>query len=224
MAINITDNFFEFGKQKYFRVNAHLVRVGTYGRKKDPIGAKAYLEPQNNVRPEHLASRLKTGIVATVDWNRTNKASVEVNGPLKVFGLNGQVDVKGSYEKARSAQLKLANFFILEGPLTVMLNKDAHGARKFLAEEGNAGSLVSEQWVLVSGAMSEHIETYGESSRSVTAAGSNLAVTVTGGRHGAQTVNLSSNSGFAYKLHRVEKWNNGKTRIEKMQADYKCMG
>jgi hypothetical protein len=224
LATNITDNFFEFGNQKYFRGNAHLVRVGTYGRKKDPVGARAYLDPQNNVRSEHLASRLKTGTVATVDWSRTNKASVEVNGPLKVYGLDGQVDVKGTYEKARSAHLELANFYILEGPLTVMLNKDADGARRFLADEGNDGRFVSECWIVVEAELAAHFAVHAEASLAVRAAGSDLAVTVTGGKHGAQTVNLSPKTTFAYKLHKVKKWNNGKTHIEEMEADYKAGG
>jgi hypothetical protein len=224
MAINVTDNFFEFGNQKYFRGNAHLVRVGTYGEKKDRIGARAYLDPQNNVRSEHLGSRLKTGTVATVDWSRTNKASVEVNGPLKVYGLNGKVDVRGTYEKARSAHLKLANFYILEGPLTVMLNKDADGARRFLADQGNDGRFVSESWIVVEAELAAHFAMHGEASLAVRAAGSDLAVTVTGGKHGAQTVKISPKTTFAYKLHKVKKWNNGKTRVEEMEADYKSIG
>jgi hypothetical protein len=224
MATNITDNFFEFGNQKYFRGNAHLVRVGTYGTKENPIGARAYLDPQHNVRSVHLRSRLKTGTIATVDWSRTNKASVEVNGPLKFYGLNGKVDVKGTYEKARSARLKLANFYILKGPLTAMLNQDADGARHFLADKGNDGRIVSEGWLVVEAELAEHFAMYGETSLTVKAAGSDLAVTVTGGKHGAQTVTYSTNTTFAYKLHKVKKWTGGKTHIEEMEDDFKGMG
>jgi hypothetical protein len=33
MATPITKHAFEFGTQKYFRGNAHLVEIGTYGEK-----------------------------------------------------------------------------------------------------------------------------------------------------------------------------------------------
>lgn len=58
MATNLTENYFEYGVHKYFRGNAHLVELGTYGEKKDPIGAKAYIDPQNYVLPAHLVGRV----------------------------------------------------------------------------------------------------------------------------------------------------------------------
>jgi hypothetical protein len=48
-----------------------------------------------------------------------------------------------------------------------------------------------------------------------------LSVTVTGGKHGSQTVTLSKGTTFAYKLHKVKDWNKGKTQIENLEADYK---
>ena len=54
MGTNLTENYFEYDNQKYFRGNAHLVEMGTYGKKKDPIDPKVYLDPQNKVKREHL--------------------------------------------------------------------------------------------------------------------------------------------------------------------------
>ena len=39
MGTNVTVNYFEYGVNKYFRGNAHIVALCTYGEKKDPIGA-----------------------------------------------------------------------------------------------------------------------------------------------------------------------------------------
>jgi hypothetical protein len=224
MATKITDNYFEFGNQKYFRGNAHLVQIGTHGEKKDPIGARAYLDPQSMVRSEYLDSRVQTGTVATVDWGQTTKATVEVNGLLKFFGLNGKIDTKGTYEMAKNAHLKLANFFILEGRLKDMLNTDADGARYELANEGNDGRIVGEVWVAMEAELAEHFEMYGKSSLSVTAKGAELEMTVTGGKHGSQTISLSPGTTFAYKLYKVKNWSNNKTHIDDLEADYKGMG
>ena len=223
MATKITDNYFEFGNQKYFRVNAHLVQVGTYGKKKDPLGARAYLDPQSKVQSKYLEGRVQTGPVATVDWGQTTKAAMEVNGLLTFFGLNGKIDTNGTYEKVKNAHLKLANFFILPGPLTSMLNTDADGARHYLVDEGNDGRIVSEVWVAMEAELAEHFEMYGKSSLSAKANGAELEMTVTGGKYGSQTITFSTDTTFAYKLHKVKNWSNNKTHIEEMEADYKGM-
>lgn len=225
MAIKITDNVFEFGNQKYFRGNAHLIQMGTYGEKKDPIGARSYVDPQSKVQSEILAGRVKPGTIATIEWGETTQASFSINGPIKYFGLNGKVGVDGTYEKAKTAHLKLANFYINEGPLTDMLNKDADGARKFLADEGDDARIVGEVWVAMEAELAEHFATYGSVSASAKAAGSDVQVTVSGGKNGSQSVSLSPGTTFAYKLYKVKKWtSHDKTRIENLEADYKGIG
>ena len=224
MATKITDNYFEFGNQKYFRGNAHLVQPGTYGEKKDPVGPRAYLDPQNKVQAEYLASRIQHGTIATVDWSEADKPTVEVNGLLTFFGLNGKIDANGTYEKVKNANLRLANLFIAEGPLKAMLNTDADGARKYLADEGRDGRIVSEVWVGMEVALAEHFGTYASTSWSVKAAGAELQITVTGGKNGAQTITLSSGTAFAFKLHKVKDWNKDKTHIENLEADYPGIG
>src|SRR5678815_3055829 len=133
----ITDNAFEFGNQKYFRGNAHLLGLGIAGEKKDRIGAKAYVDPQTKVKAEHLVDSVQKGQVVTIDWSQTSKASVEANGEIKVFGLNVSVAKAFSYEKLKSAKLKLLNFSIPEGALKKTLNGGADGVRSYLAKEGN---------------------------------------------------------------------------------------
>lgn len=221
MAVDITAHKFEIGSQGYFRGNAHLVELGTFGEKKDPIGAKAYIDPQNKVKREFLVDRVKKGKPVAVDWGRTSKAELEVNGPIPVFGLDLDVAASFSYEKVKSANLKLFNLSVDEGPLKAMLNQDAGGARQFLAEEGRDGRIASEVWVVMEAQLAEQFDT--ASSLKVTVKGPDLDVTASGGKHGTQTITLSKGSVFAYKLHKVKKWNNGKTRIEDMEADYKGM-
>lgn len=221
MTTKITDNYFEFGTQKYFRGNAHLVEIGTYGEKKDPIGAKAYLDPQNKVAREHLVNRVSKGQPVGVNWSQTTEADLEVNGPIKVFGLNVNVAATYDSKKVKSANLKLYNLSIAGGPLETMLNEDADGARNYLADEGNDGRIVSEVWVVMEAELAEHFDTSGSIAVSVKAV--DLNVTAKGGKHGTQTITLSAGTTFAYKLHKVKDWNKGKTKIVDMEADYKGM-
>ena len=223
METKITKNYFEFGSVKYFRGKAENVEIGAFGEKKDPIGAEAHLEVQNKVKSDYLDKRVRFITTTTVDWDKATKADVEVNGTLKFFSLNGKAAVNGSYEKAKSANLKLTKFAIDEGPLKTMLNQDADAARNFLADEGNDGRITSEVWVAMDAQMSEHFSTSGSISVSVSGSGSGLDVTASGGTKGSQTITLSKGTTFAYLLHKVKDWNKGKTVIEDLEADYKGM-
>jgi hypothetical protein len=220
MSTKITDNYFDFGNRKYFRGNAHLVKIGTFGEKKDPAGSKSYIDPQGTVKAEHLAPRIKTGTTVDINWNETTKASFEENGIVKFFGINGEIESNGTYEKAKSADLKLINFFIEEGPLTRMLNTDATIARNELADEGNDGRIISEIWVVMVASLAEHFSMYGSKSISAKAYGQEVKVTVSGGKSGSQSVTFSTGTTFAFKTHKVKKWTDKKTEIEDMEADY----
>lgn len=221
MSVKITEHKFEYGAQGYFRGNAHLVEIGTYGEKKDPVGAKAYIDPEDKVSRDHLVNIITKGKPVAVDWTQTSKAAVEVNGPVSVFGLNMEAAVAFTYEKIKSANLKLFNLSIDAGPLKTMLNTDADAARNFLAKEGNDGRIVSEVWVVMEAQLSEQFDTSG--SVKVAVKGVDLNVTASGGKYGSQTITLSKGAIFAYKLHKVKDWNKGKTKIEDMEADYKGM-
>jgi hypothetical protein len=224
METKITENYFEYENGKYFRENAHGLRIGSYGEKKDPIGPKSHLDVQNTIKPEYLASCVKYNTTTKIDWSQTSKAEVEAEGAFKFFGLNVNAAVNGTYDKAKDARLEMMSFAIDEGPLQRMLNEDADGARKYLADEGNDGRVVSEVWVVTDGDLSEHFATSGSISVSASAAGNGLAVTAKGGKFGSQTITLEDGVVFAYKLHKVKDWNQDKTRIGNMEADWQGIG
>jgi hypothetical protein len=224
----VTKHYLEWGTQKYFRGKAENVELCSYGEKKDPIGANAYLAVQAKVQREHLAGKIQEVPPLTVDWNSASKADVEVNGEVQYFVLNAKTAKSASYEKVKSGHLELVKFFINEGPLQRMLNKEADGARKYLAEEGADGRIVSEIWVAMEAEMAEHFR----NAASTTSAASGalgpvqaaLEITASGGTQGSQTISLSPGTTFAYLMHKVNKWNKDKTQIEGLEDDRKGMG
>ncbi len=220
MATNINENYFEYGVLKYFRGNAHLVAIGTYGQKKDPIGPKAYIDPQNTVLPQHLVGRVIKGPPIAIDFSRSSQTDVEANGvQVQVYGV--ALDVAGtfSYTRLKTATLRLMNFSIAEGPLMTMLNTDASGARNFLAGEGSDGRIVSEVWVVMEAALGDYFA--GSGSITISAVGTDLKVTARHSTTSSESIVLTKGAVFAYKMHKVSDWNSGKTRIENMEADYK---
>lgn len=221
METKITKHYFEFDNCKYFRKNAHDLELGCYGEKNDPIGPDAYLSRQAKVKAEHLESRTRFNTRVKINWDQVIKADLETGAILKFFGLGKSGAVGFTYEQAKKDKLQLISLAISPGPLKTMLNKDADGARKYLAEEGNDGRIVSEVWVVVDMELGEHFSAFGESSASVSAFGNSLNFTATGGKYGSQTVKVSEGTTFAYRLHKVKKWNKDKTQIEEMEDDYK---
>jgi hypothetical protein len=213
--MKITDKSFEYEDRKYFRGNAHTIVMGSYGQKRGVIGTTGYLEVQAVVKSDNLADRVQQNPPVTIDWTQTTKADVEAES-VCYFSLKGSASL--TYEKAKNDKLKLTNFFINEGPLTNMLNKDADGARKYLADEGGDGRIVSEVWVVMDAELSEHFAT--SASVSVSAAAAGLNITVSGGKFGTQTITLSQGATFAYKLYKVTNWDNGRTTVAQMAPDY----
>ena len=224
MESKITKHYFEYAGNKYFRGNAYAVDLAAFGEKKDPVGAKAHIDVQGHVAAKNLEGCVRNTTTAKVDWSQFSQADVEAEGALKIFGVKGKAAVSGNYEQARSARLELINFTIDETPLKKMLNDDAAAARKFLADEGNDGRIVSEVWVVAEGELAEQFATSGSLSVAAGKTGKGLEVTATGGKSGAVTILLEEGTAFAYRLHKVKNWKNGKTEIENMEADFKGMG
>jgi hypothetical protein len=137
----VTKDYFEFGTIKYFRGKAENAKTCSYGEKKHPMGGAPYLAVQAKVNRAYLKDRVDYITAVKVDWSQQSEAAMEVNGRLKYFDLNGKVAVSGSYQNVKSAKLELVKFTINEGPLKGMLNRDADGARKYLAEEGADGRI-----------------------------------------------------------------------------------
>ncbi len=223
MGAKITDNYLEFNGVKYFRGKSENIEIGAYGEKKDGLGT-TYLAVQSRVRAENLSGRVRYFTTADIEWEQTNSAAVEANGKFKIFGLDAKVGVEGSYAKAKSAKLKLIKLGMEEGALTKMLNSEATGARKFLADEGGDARIVSEVWIVVEAVLAEHFASSGSVSAGVSAAGSAAVdVTASGGKQGSQTVTLSKGTTFAYMFHKVKTWNKDKSRIEDMEDDSRGM-
>jgi hypothetical protein len=224
METKITEHYFEYGTLKYFRGAAENLVFCAYGRKRDPLGAKAYLEVQNKVKPEYLEGRVRCATTVAINWEDATAAEVETSGVLKYFSLDSKLAVNGSYMKAKSAKLRLIKFVIDEGPLQTMLNQDADIARNYLANEGGDGRIVSGLWVATEEELAEHFSASGSISTSANAALGGLdvtaVVTAAGGKDVSQTITLLSDTPFAYQLHKVTDWNRDKTRIEGMKADY----
>jgi hypothetical protein len=225
----VAKHSFAYNGERYFRDKSEDVQLGSYGEKEDPIGTKACLNVTNQVVRSTLKGRVRYVTTAVIDWDRQTQADVETEGQLKYFTFGANGTATFSYEKAKSGHLKLVKFVIDEGPLQTMLNNDAHGARKFLAQEGSDGRIATTVWIVAEGELAESFSTAASSGGSVTAevtkaAQLQLTANHSGGSHGSTTIVLEKGTTFAYLMHKVTKWNKDKTRIEELELDSKGLG
>jgi hypothetical protein len=221
MGTTITDDYFEYNQIKYFRGEAENVVIGSYGKKRDPVGSKSHLEVQTEVKPEYLASRVKYITTIPVDWSAAANAGLKLDVPLSFSGLNGDASFAASFGVAANENLQLCKFLIEKANLEGMLNQDAVNARNYLADEGGDGRICSAVWVGVDDKLGKHFLSYGQSGSASVHAGGGLDFTATGGTSGAQTISLSAKGGtFAYLLEKVTNWSNSKTHVDDMKEDY----
>jgi len=218
-SVAITQSKFKYNGIAYFRAKSENVVLASYGEKKTPVGKPNYLAVQNDVNRAKLGKvKVKISGPYTVDWGKFSAS--EVNASIKYLKTAGGT---GSFSRdaAKSAKLQLVKFSLDEGQLKTLLNKEADGARNYLKDEGNDGRIVSEVWVATEASLAETITNCG----SVSGSGSNggFEVSISGRSCGTNTssVTIPTNTTFAYLLHKVKKWNKGKTKVEDLEDDNK---
>jgi len=224
LAPKITTHYLEYDNMKYFRENATVVEICSFGDKKDPVGARAYLDVNAKIKSETVADKLQFVTSVAVDWQETGSGDIGLNVSLPVFGLNGSAAANTGYEKAKSGKVKLMYFQVGEAALLQMLNTEATGARKFLADEGNDGRICSGIWLWAEAELVEEFTSASSVTASVSGGSTTLSISAKGGKHGVTTITPMAGSTAAYKLHKVKNWNRDKTRIEEIESDFKGMG
>lgn len=215
MSAVIKKNFMKYEGSKYFRGNAHLIEMCSFGEKKTPVGGVHRLDhPEAKVARRHLEGKVKVGTTIDIDWVASKAADFSIGVPIKAFKLGGGFNSNVQH----GGSVKLLNLWINEGPLKTVLNNGAKTARDYLDEEGNDGRIVSEIWVVLDASLANTWQNQGGGGVSAEIAGSTIGVDLSLGSSGTQTIEISAGTTFAYKLHKVKKWKKGE--IINMEADY----
>jgi hypothetical protein len=159
-------------------------------------------------------------IIASIVWSETNRNDFEINGNIRYFGIDGQIHFDGSYDKAKRANLVLARFLIIENQLKKLLNTQATGAKKFLADEGNDARLVTNIWVAMEGTLAEAATNSTSIGIGASKSGTDVEVAFTNSKTGTTRITLAPGTTFAYALHKVKNWTDHKSTVENVEVDY----
>ncbi len=219
-TVTIKDKFIEVDHFKYFRANANEMELCTWGEKKTPVFGINYVAPEGKIARRHLEKRpIKMTTPFSVDWSTVSEGDLAAGADLNFFGIGRDHAVKFDLNEARTGDMKLVKFYLTEGVLKRCLNEDANTVRNNMADEGKDARIVSGVWVVFDAELSSHFNSLFDTSHSVSAFGSELGITVSGGKKGDQTIKLGDGSAIAYELAKVKKWSKGKDQIEEMEDD-----
>lgn len=101
-AIKLTESKFVYNGIPYWRRKAESMLPGTWGRKKTPFGASAYVQDEGRIPAEKLKIRKVTE--ANIDFDQMSTTDIAVSVVAPGFGKLKPEEV---VEKGRQGQLKL---------------------------------------------------------------------------------------------------------------------
>ena len=225
--MKLTKHMVEINGMKYFRGNAHLVNLGTVGKKYDPIGAKAYLDPERNINRDKIEAYIKDQNYAVdINFSKYTQGDLEVNGKVKVYGVKLSGSSSYSYSKLKTAKLSLLNFHLNEAQLKRLINNNS-SVFNFLKNEGNDARIVSEIWIVVEAEIAEAVDL----SRTINVGAKfnknnklDVQFNLKSGKN--HTISISTGSVFAYKMHKVKDYDKRRkkaTKVTDLTVDYKGM-
>lgn len=219
--VEVKDNHFKFAGTKYYRGNAPMVQIGSYGQKKASLAGANKLAHQNNMASEHLRGRVQRVTTCTIAWRSEKKSDVEASGTVKFLGIKGGVGGSLSHEKLKDGRLVLVWFHMSEGDVRGAIN-NASGCRSYLKREGRDGRVVGDVFVAMVAELAQTVTN--AASIEVGASVSVVTFKVKGRGKKAKTTTLTLSPGttFAYSLYRVKKWNKSggnKTTVRDLEMD-----
>ena len=210
----IKENHIKVSGIKFFKGNAPVIEMGSYGKKKEPILATNYLEVQDRLPAPKMDGKIKQATVIEIDTNKTSKSDFLANiNVLGVFGVNADA----AWSKAKQGEYKLVWLTIGLNDLKKAFNS-APKARNNLASYGSKARVVSQLFIALEASEASKVASGTSFDISVKAGVLNL--TAKGGTNGAGGTDVSIASGtcYAYLLANPE-WNKGKTQIDMFKDD-----
>jgi len=214
MSAIIKKNHIKFNSVKYFRGNAHAVKLGDTGEKSTPIGGVNRVETKGQLASKHTANLINnTGTIIDIDWSSSKNINLKGEASTKTFKLGGGY----SKRKIDSGNVKLAFFDLNIDELEDCLNEKAHTARQNLKDEGRDARLVTSVFVILDAELANEWDSSGNLNFAAKKAGKEIELELSLGSQGAQTVQISEGTVFAYGLHKI-KWK--KDEVKELKSDY----
>ena len=151
----IKNSHFTYGGIQYFRANAHLLTVGSYGEKKSPITEPNYLFAKGVIPAPKLATIEAT--VVDIDFRQSNEADIFAKvHPVQLEFAGGSLS--HARRAASEGKLKLVMLHMLPVKMQAAIN-DSPQVRDNLNDYGNDARVVLQTWVIMEAEMADRVET-----------------------------------------------------------------
>lgn len=199
---------------KFFKANAPVIEIGSYGEKKTPILSANYLEKQDRLPAPKIDGKVQRATLVEIDTNKTTKSDFLANiNVLGVFGVNSE----SAWKKAKNGNYKLVWWTIDYADLAKAFNS-APKARNNLASYGGDARAVCQVFIALEAKEAVRVASGTKLEVSIKAGIVNINVKGGTNSSGGTDVSLAPGTCYAYLLAKPH-WNKGKTKIEKFTDD-----
>jgi len=214
-AIKLTETKFVYNRIPYWRRKAESMLPGTWGRKKTPLGASAYVQDEGRIPAENLKIRKVTEV--DIDFDQVSQSDIGLSLVVPGFGKLKPDEV---VEKGRKGQVSL-----LKLEVENLANAINDSPRVLAAlQELSDGRVIGEVWIVVSAEIARTVTT----SHSLGLSGVVQGVAITGeAKNDASSkvlCEVSEGSCFAY-LPFEPKWEENmkrnRTKVIRCEDDLK---
>jgi hypothetical protein len=216
-AISITEGKFVYNSIGYFRNNADNVVLGTWGKKKSPLGGPHYVQDEGRIPAQHMKVRKATSV--TIDFSQTSQT--DIGATILVPGV-GKLGPAALLERGRDGQLALVKLEVAN--LVEAINTSP------AALEGLCNSdeprVVGGIWVVVSAEIGRTISNSGSLSLAGMVNGVAVKGDVKSGASSEVICQIEPGSTFAYMLFEpkwAENMKRNRTKVIRCEDDLKGM-
>lgn len=217
--VNVKENHLTLGGLKYFRGNAEEVELGSIGRKKDPFYGQNYLEVKDRI-PAGKFKAAKS-VVVDIDYEKSSKNAFNAAFKAIVKGVPVKLNLKNSFDKFRSGELKLVKLSVLSNKMKNAANNSPRKLQS-LINWGKDARIAHQVFIVMDAKMANKYDNDVDVDISVGAKGIEATVAGRGKSSGETKVELSKDTCFAYLLAKIDwdaKQKKNKTKIVELHDD-----
>ena len=222
-GVKVRRDSFTYGGIKYFRTNAHALRLMTWGKKRQPLGKSSYLDPQNYVSLEPFKVIKATKVEIDYEQSAVNDIAADLRpAQIKFAGA----EVSTTRELASDGSLKLVLLTIEPSQIKKHINSTPK-VLEALKDADKDMRVLTHAWVILEAKTADEVESSTDGEAAVTVKGITLGVT--GGRDGSSRTEVTVAPGglYGYGLSEI-RWDKQakkkRTKVEGLRFDAKGMG
>jgi len=217
-GVKVRKTHFRYGNTDYFRRDASLVRLVSWGRKLTPIAGVNGLDVQSHIPASRFHVIKATKVAIEFDQHSARDLTADLKPEQIEFA---GATMEETRELASEGKLKLLLLQVLPEDLKREINGNAR-VLNALKDAPNDMRVAHRIWIVMKAALADTVDTSSAGSIAATVDGITLGVKGSGNGQSNTQLEIRPNATFAYALGKL-KWDanrkSKRTRVERIDLD-----